>query len=132
MVMWAASTGSAPRYIRLERQLSWRVAVTTLGMFSKDLAFLENSSCLTSLTSVKLLVRSYISITNRSITLMHASSISSGIIISASRMGVSSAEYTFHTSHAVFFPLPLKKDTVSHPVRAWNIGNTRAFCRPQG
>ena len=27
---------------------------------------------------------------------------------------------TFQVSHAVYFPLLMKEDTVSHPVNAWN------------
>ena len=32
--------------------------------------------------------------------------------------------------HAVFLPRLAKLDTVSHPVRAWNIGSAQAFPRP--
>ena len=39
--------------------------------------------------------------------------------------------YTFHTSHAVFLPLPSKNETVSHPVGAWNISNRDTFSRPR-
>ena len=33
-------------------------------------------------------------------------------------------------SQAVFLPLPAKKKTVSQPVRAWNMGKTKALSRP--
>ena len=68
-------------------------------MFSRGLAFLEKSSYLTSLTLLRLLVRSYKSITNLSMTSKYVSSISSGNISIALRTGVSSGN-TFHTSQA--------------------------------
>ena len=33
----------------------------------------------------------------------------------------------FHASQALFLPLPLKEEVVSHPEKAWNTGNDCAF-----
>ena len=82
------------------------------GIFSRGLAFLEKSSCLTSLSLLRLLVRSYESTTNLSVTSKHATSVSSPDISRASRTGVSSGNM-FHTFHAVLIPLLLKAETVS-------------------
>ena len=36
----------------------------------------------------------------------------------------------FQMSNAVFFPLPANDETVSQPVKAWNMGSARAFSPP--
>ena len=45
-----------------------------------------------------------------------------GLAAKAQNAGVTSL-YAFQVFHAVFLPFPPKKETVSHPVKAWNIGN---------
>ena len=85
----------------------WKTALLTCyssdawvgGMLSRDLVFLEKSSCLTSLSLLRRLVWSNKSITNLLMTSMDVSSISSGNTSSAFRTGVS-CENTFHTSYA--------------------------------
>lgn len=37
----------------------------------------------------------------------------------------------FHTSYAVFLPFLLNDDTVSHPVKAWNISNALDVSGPR-
>ena len=54
----------------------------------------------------------------------------SGEAFKAHRTGVNSGK-TFQTSHADFFPRLRKNETVSAPVKAWNIGNADAFERPK-
>ena len=60
---------------------------------------------------------------------MQASLMTSGNKVRDSSVDVSSGN-TPHTSHAVFLPLPAKKEIVSHPVSAWNMGRTKALSRP--
>lgn len=95
---------------------------------SCTLFFLVKSFLLALSMSVHLLVRSYNRITNRSMMRIR-SGISRGTEDSSSSASVSSGS-TVHTAHAVFLPRVAKLHTVSHPVRAWNIGSARAFSRP--
>ena len=46
----------------------------------------------------------------------------SGVVAKEQSAGVMSS-YAFYVSRTVLLPLPLKSDTVSQPVKAWNIGN---------
>jgi hypothetical protein len=39
--------------------------------------------------------------------------------------------YAFHASNAVFLPLPLKDEVVSHPVKEWNKGKTLDLSGPE-
>ena len=50
----------------------------------------------------------------------------SGEAFKAHKTGVNSGK-TFQTSHADFFPRLRKNETVSDPVKAWNIGNADAL-----
>jgi len=52
-----------------------------------------------------------------------------GLATKAQKAGVTSL-YAFQVSHAVFLPLPPKKDTVSQPVKAWNIGSATHLSGP--
>jgi len=79
--------------------------------------------------SVHLLVLSYNRITNLSMMRIASSGMSRGAEDSSNSASVSSGS-TVQTAHAVFLPCRAKLDTVSHPVRAWNIGSARAFSRP--
>ena len=36
-----------------------------------------------------------------------------------------------HVSQAIFFPLPLKNETVSHPVKEWNMGKATERSGPR-
>ena len=54
----------------------------------------------------------------------------SGEAFKAHRTGVNSGK-TFQTSHADFFPRLRKNETVSDPVKAWNIGNVDALEEPK-
>ena len=68
---------------------------------------------------------------NKSLKHSHPSSVFSvGDALRALSIGVSLGK-TFHTSHSVFFPQPLKSDTVSHLVRVWNIGKVEALSGPK-
>ena len=100
-----------------------------VGGISCTLFFLAKSFLLALSMSVHLLVRSYNRITN--LSMMHIASfgMSRGAEDSSSSASVSSGS-TVQTAHAVFLPCLAKLDTVSHPVRAWNIGSARAFSRP--
>ena len=70
-----------------------------------------------------LLEWSYSKITNRSSGPSHSWTVcGAGLAAKAQNAGVTSL-YAFQVSHAVFLPLPPKKETVSHPVKAWNIDN---------
>ena len=70
---------------------------------------------------VQVLVLSNRSMTNLSIMCIASSVISFGSSASINRAYVSSGS-DFHVDHAVFFPCPSKLDTVSQPVKAWDIG----------
>ena len=67
------------------------------------------------------LVRSYISTMKYSSSDIDSSLTSLGMRKSSSKASVTCGN-TFQTSKAVFFPLPAKEDTVSHPVRARKMG----------
>ena len=58
--------------------------------------------------------------TNLSIMFIASSGISFGPSASINNASVSSSS-DVHVDHAVFFPCPAKLDTVSQPVKAWNI-----------
>ena len=70
--------------------------------------------------SSRLLVRSYSKITNRSSDVTELST-DSGVFAKETNIDVISL-YDLHVSQAVRLPLPPKNETVSHPVKAWNIG----------
>ena len=81
-------------------------------------------------TYVHVLVLSKSRTTNLSIMPMVFSGISSGASPSDSSASVSSGS-DFQVDHAVFFPCPAKLETVSQPVKAWNIGSAHAILGPR-
>ena len=85
------------------------------------IAFFVNMCRRVSSMLFKLLVRSYRRMVNCSIVATTPSLILLGSEVANNRAGVRSSNI-FQISQAVFFPLVLKDDTVSHPVYAWNIG----------
>ena len=99
--------------------------------FPRVLHFLEKNSCLATLTFVRLhvLVRSYRRMAKRSTTVKQASSTTSGNEDRVSSAAVSSGS-TPQMSQAVFLPRPAKKETMSHPVRMWNMGKPKALSQP--
>ena len=60
---------------------------------------------------------------------MQASLILVGCVDKVKNTGVTSLK-DFQMSNAVFCPLPANDDTVSQPVKAWNMGSERAFSSP--
>ena len=80
--------------------------------------------------SVHVLVLSYSRITNLSMVCMTSSGMSVGAADNFSSASVSSGS-TVQIAQAVFLPYPVKLDTVSHPVRAWNIGRACGFSSPR-
>jgi len=66
--------------------------------------------------------------TNLSIACILSSGIPVGACASVSKAPVSSGNQ-FQVVHAVFFPWATNADTVSHPVRAWNIGRSSDVCK---
>lgn len=99
--------------------------------FPRVLHFLQKSSCLATLTFVRLhvLVRSYRRMAKRSTTVKQALSTTSGNEDRVSSVVVSSGS-TPQMSQAVFLPRPAKKETVSHPVSSWNMGKPKALSQP--
>ena len=116
------------------QQLFWRDALLMCcwsaacigGMLSRALDLCAKSCFLASFTSMMSLVRSYISTMKRSSSDIDSSVTSPGMRKSYSKASVTSGN-TFQISQAVFFPPPVNKDTVSHPVRAWKMGRV-AHC----
>ena len=76
------------------------------------------------------LVLSYSRIANLSMDCITYSGISLGAEDSCSSLSVNSGS-TFQSGHGDFLPCPAKLEAVSHPVRAWNTGNARAFLGPR-
>jgi len=76
-----------------------------------------------------LLVRSYSRIVNRYRTDTWASDISLGPVDKARNVSVTSSK-AFHVSHPVFFPLVLKDEIVSQPVKAWKTGRALDLSGP--
>ncbi|KAK3878933.1 hypothetical protein Pcinc_016476 [Petrolisthes cinctipes] len=107
----------------LFQQLAWRhahlmccwSAACVGGMLSRALDLCAKSCFLASFTSIMSLVRSYINTTKRSSSDIDSSLTSLGMRKSSSKASVTSGN-TFQISQAVFFPLPVNEDTVSHPV----------------
>ena len=64
---------------------------------------------------------------NLSVSAIPCSGISSGTEVNIEKLVCGN---TFHTSQADVFPLPEKKDAVSHPVTEWNIGRALLLCGP--
>src|SRR6267154_245774 len=85
-------------------------------MFSMALDCCVNSCFLAPFTSTMSLIRSYISITNRSSSNTDSGLISLGMDSSSEKASLTSGKY-FQISQTVFFPLPAKAETVSHPVK---------------
>ena len=86
-------------------------------MLTRDLEFCEKCCFLVSFTSMLSLVRSYISTRNISSRNIDSSLTSFGIPRSSLKALVTSGK-DLQVTQAVYFPLPSKKDTVSHPVKA--------------
>ena len=66
---------------------------------------------------------------NASNTDMQSSLSSDGSVIKVENTSVIPLK-DFHMSNAVFFSLPANDDTVSQPVKAWNMGRESAFSYP--
>lgn len=90
------------------------------GIWSSCLPFCVKSTFRASLTWSRLLVRSYNSTTKRS-SVWNQSSIAFGNVVKAQNAWVTCST-EFQVFQQVFLPLPLNEDTVSQPVRAWNMG----------
>ena len=76
------------------------------------------------------LVQSYKKITNLSIDTISSSVISCQVLqLMLLKVGVMFSN-EFLTSQAVFLPLPLNEDTISHPVKAWKSNKASAFSLP--
>ena len=120
---------SCPNSSQLSRQFSWCAIRGLLELagehLKKDRPFWVKSCLRASLTCSWLLVRSYRRTTKRSKVSRLSSTIEGvGVAPKAQKVAVTSS-HTFHVSHAVFLLLPPKLDTVSHPLKAWNTGNSR-------
>ena len=94
-----------------------------------DLALVVKRCRLAALTVVSVLVLSYSNTTNDSSTDILSSLKHPGLVTRFANTEVT-ASNDFHVSKAVFLPLPANDDTVSQPVKAWNIGRARAFSAP--
>ena len=98
------------------------------GKLSIDLPLVVNMCFLAKFTVVSVQVRSYKSTINASNTDMQSSLSSDGSVNKVENTGVILKD--FHMSNAVFFSLPANDDTVSQPVKAWNMGRESAFSYP--
>ena len=94
-----------------------------------DLTLVVKMCFLAEFTVVSVQVRSYSSTTYVSNTDMQSSLNADGSVIKVENTGVTLSK-DFHMSNAVFFPRPANDDTVSQPVKAWNMGSARAFSLP--
>ena len=83
----------------------------------------------TALTSDVLLVLSYMRMTFLSSKALSCEEISVGDSDRVLNVSLMSGNRC-HTSHAVFFPMPLKEEVVSHPVKLWNRGRQVALSLP--
>ena len=93
-------------------------------MLFRVLGFWEKNCFLASFSSMLSLVPSYISTTTHSNSNTDPSLTSLGMHKSSLKALVTS-EKDFQVSHSVFFSLPAKADTVSHPVKAWKTGSVK-------
>ena len=85
-----------------------------------DLTLVVKMCFLAEFTVVSVQVRSYSSTTYVSNTDMQSSLNADGSVIKVENTGVTLSK-DFHMSNAVFSPRPANDDTVSQPVKEWNM-----------
>ena len=105
--------GRQPTWVLNQCFLCWRDSINWSP-------FCVNSCLRAWLTDYWLLLRSYINTTNRSRTSIQ-SSMASGVQAKAQKVIVTLLKVV-HVSQAVFVSLLPNDETVSHSIKAWNIG----------
>ena len=99
-------------------------------MASINLAFDVNMCFLAESIVVSSLPRSYIGTTYDSSTDMQTLSKLVGRVTSITKTSVTALN-DLHVSKAVFLPFSANDETVSQPVKAWNMGRACAFSAPK-
>ena len=99
-------------------------------MASISLAFDVNVCFLAESTVVSSLPRSNIGTTYDSSTDMQTLSKLVGRVTSLAKTSVAALN-DLYVSKAVFLPFPANDETVSQPVKAWNMGRACAFSAPK-
>ena len=112
------------------RFVCWRRAAIVGGKLSIELPLVVNMIVLPGQVHgsfcASAVIRKY---TNASNTDTQSTLSSDGSVNKVENTGVTSLK-DFHMSNAVLFPLPANEDTVSQPVKAWNMGRESGFLYP--